>query len=78
MVRNEYGDSDMDSSEKICHSAVFLVAFALSLIMTALTFLASVVEKNDFSLIPFFSIYFVGWVLFGYWREIVRINGMRQ
>lgn len=78
MVRYEYSDNDLKSPEKISHGAVFLMAFILSLIMTGLTFLASIVQKNSFGLAPFFLIYFVGWVLFGYWREIVRVTEMRQ
>ena len=78
MVRYEYSDNDLQSSEKINHGAVFLIAFILSLVMTAITFLVSIVQKNSFGLTPFFLIYFAGWVLFGYWREIVRVTGMKQ
>ena len=77
MVRAEYNDNDLDSSEKISHGAIFLVAFVFSLVLTVLTFLSGVAQKNILNLVPFFLIYFVCWVLLGYLREINRINEMR-
>jgi heme/copper-type cytochrome/quinol oxidase subunit 4 len=78
MVRDEYSDNDLTSSEKISHVAIFLVAFVFSLVMTALDFFVMVLQKNQSNLKQSFLIFFVGWVLFGYWREIVRVTGMKQ